>query len=72
MDCEFCAGGEPVEVYDLPTQYGRRSVCSDCLQRYGRSPPEQSRRAERACFSSTNETGRPCKDGRSPENYPTH
>ena len=39
MECELCASGEPVEVFDLPTLYGPRSVCRDRLQRYGRPPP---------------------------------
>ncbi len=34
MDCELCAC-EPAAVLDLPTDFGVRSLCPECLRRYG-------------------------------------
>lgn len=33
MDCEFC-GCAPATRLDLPTRFGRRSLCPECLADY--------------------------------------
>ena len=72
MECELSGSGEPVELSDLPTLYGPRSVCRDRLQRYGRAPPLKGTRRTRCRFAvTTNEIDRPCPDGRSRNSFTT-
>lgn len=45
MDCEFCT--DPAVVFDVPTPFGRRSLCRDCLSKHRvRSPPDRRTRKQ--------------------------